>query len=73
MRPRNRSESRAGPLPAVRVRRRFGTSPKRVFDAWIDPGVAGKWLFATASRPMTDVEIDARVPGSFRFADRRDG
>jgi uncharacterized protein YndB with AHSA1/START domain len=44
-----------------------------VFEAWLDPEVAGRWLFATASRPMTDVAIDARVGGAFRFAERRHG
>jgi uncharacterized protein YndB with AHSA1/START domain len=58
---------------AIRVRRRFAVPPERVFDAWLDPGIAGKWLFATASRPMTHVRIDARVPGSFHFAERRNG
>ena len=45
----------------------------RVFDAWLDPEVASHWLFATASRPMARAEIDARVEGSFRFMDRREG
>jgi uncharacterized protein YndB with AHSA1/START domain len=58
---------------AIRVIRRFDESPQRVFDAWLDPKVAGRWLFATALRPMTDVEIDARVGGWFRLADRRNG
>ena len=56
----------------IRVARSFGTPPERVFDAWLDPDVARRWLFATASQPMTDVAIDPRVGGSFRFAQRRD-
>jgi uncharacterized protein YndB with AHSA1/START domain len=58
---------------AIRLTHRFDEPPRRVFDAWLDPGLAGRWLFATASRPMTDVEIDARVGGGFRLADRRNG
>jgi uncharacterized protein YndB with AHSA1/START domain len=57
---------------AIRITRRFSAPPERVFDAFLEPEVAGRWLFATALRPMTDVEIDARVGGSFRFAERRD-
>ncbi len=57
----------------IRVKRRYAASSARVFDAWLDPEVARKWLFATASRPMAHVEIDARVEGSFCFVDRRDG
>lgn len=57
----------------VRVTYRFNASPKRVFDAWLDPKVAGEWLFATALRPMTPVAIDARVGGSFHFVDGWDG
>jgi uncharacterized protein YndB with AHSA1/START domain len=67
------SRSTAGRAAAIRVRRRFALPPERVFDAWLEPGIAGKWLFATASRPMTYVRIDARVPGSFHFAERRNG
>jgi uncharacterized protein YndB with AHSA1/START domain len=57
---------------AICVTHRYGVPSARVFDAWLDPDVAGTWLFATASRPMAHVEIDARVEGSFRFVDRRD-
>jgi len=67
-----RSRSIAQRPPAIRVSRRFSAPPEQVFDAWLDPNVAGKWLFATALHPMTQVEIDARAGGSFRFAERRD-
>jgi len=67
-----RSRSMAERPAAIRITRRFSAPPERVFDAFLEPEVAGRWLFATALRPMTDVEIDARVGGSFRFAERRD-
>jgi uncharacterized protein YndB with AHSA1/START domain len=60
-------------LRTVRVARRFAVPAQRVFDAWLDPAVAGKWLFATALHPIPEVEIDARRKGSFRFADRHNG
>jgi uncharacterized protein YndB with AHSA1/START domain len=56
---------------AIFIRERYDAPPERVFEAWLDPGIAGRWLFATASQPMAHVDIDARVGGSFRFADRR--
>lgn len=61
------------PRPAICVSRRFLASPQRVFGAWLDPEIAGTWLFATASRPMASVEIDARVEGSFCFVERYGG
>jgi uncharacterized protein YndB with AHSA1/START domain len=51
----------------IRVVHRFGHSAERVFDAWLDAGTAGAWLFATAWRPMVSVQIDAREGGRFRF------
>lgn len=58
---------------AIRVAHRYAASPRRVFGAWLDPTVAGKWLFATASQPIAHVEIDGRVGGAFRFVDRHAG
>ena len=56
---------------SMRVHARYDAPPRRIFDAWLDPEIAGRWLFATATRPMTHVSIDARVNGSFRLMDRK--
>lgn len=61
------------PYVEVRVRQRFSAPAERVFNAWVDPAIAGKWLFATAWRPMSRVKIDARVGGLFRFEDGHNG
>ncbi|HXP78222.1 MAG TPA: SRPBCC family protein [Stellaceae bacterium] len=57
----------------VRATHRFRQSPERVFDAWLDPAKAGKFLFATSAGRMVRAEIDARVGGAFILVDRRDG
>jgi len=65
------SRSKPQRVTALRVTRRYGVPPGRVFDAWLNPAVARLWLFATASRPLARVEIDAQVNGSFCLVDRR--
>jgi uncharacterized protein YndB with AHSA1/START domain len=57
----------------VRVTRRFSASPERVFDAFLDPEKAGRFMFATATGQMVRAEVDARVGGEYVFTDRRGG
>jgi uncharacterized protein YndB with AHSA1/START domain len=61
------------PYVQVRVSQRFSAPADRVFNAWIDPATAGKWLFATAWRPMSRVAINARTGGAFRLEERPGG
>ncbi|MDX1503009.1 MAG: SRPBCC domain-containing protein [Thermoanaerobaculia bacterium] len=63
----------AEPLVTVRVARRFSASPERVFDAWLDPEKARRFLYATEEGEMVRVEIDPRVGGRYTIVERRDG
>ncbi|MGY4398135.1 uncharacterized protein YndB with AHSA1/START domain [Sphingomonas sp. UYAg733] len=53
------------------VKRDFAAPPERIFDAWLDPIQAGKFLFATPDGEMEKVEIDARVGGRALIVERR--
>ncbi|MCP3731653.1 SRPBCC domain-containing protein [Sphingomonas sp. MG17] len=54
------------------VRRELAASPERVFDAWLDPEMARRFLFATPDGKMQTVEIDARVGGRALIVERRE-
>jgi uncharacterized protein YndB with AHSA1/START domain len=69
---RSRDDAPAGtrlPYRTLRISRRFDALPQRIFDAWLNPRLAPRWLFATASRPIAHVEIDPHVGGAFCFVD----
>jgi uncharacterized protein YndB with AHSA1/START domain len=55
----------------VRVDHHFRVPAERVFDAWLDPKSARKWLFTAPGRQITRCEIDARAGGQFVIVDRR--
>ena len=57
----------------VKVSRSFRHSAETVFDAWLTPAQAGKFLFATPTGQMVKAQIDPKVGGRFNFTDRRDG
>jgi uncharacterized protein YndB with AHSA1/START domain len=57
----------------VVVSRRLSHAPAAVFDAFLDPAIARRFLFVTPDGEMVKAEIDPRVGGQFNFTDRRDG
>ena len=64
-----RDGSRRG--AALRLVRRCRFDAASLFAAWIEPALAGQWLFATATRPMVKTRIDARAGGQYCLAERR--
>jgi uncharacterized protein YndB with AHSA1/START domain len=57
----------------VRVTHRFDATAERVYDAFLDPGRASTFLFATATGEIVRCDIDARPGGTFTIVDRRNG
>jgi uncharacterized protein YndB with AHSA1/START domain len=58
---------------SLTLTRHIAAPPERVFDAWLDPAQARRFLFATPDGEMTRVEIDPRVGGEAVIVERRGG
>jgi len=55
----------------VRVTHRYNVPVDRVFDAWLTPAQAARFLFATRTGNVLHCEIEPEVGGSFTVTDRR--
>ncbi len=55
----------------VQAIRRYDCSAERIFDAFLDPAQAGKFMFATPTGKMVRAEVQPHVGGKFVFVDRR--
>jgi len=63
-----------GPAAAVlRIERRFDATPEEVFDAWLDPRIAARWLFTTRSSEAHAIDLDPRFGGQWKITDHRLG
>jgi len=58
---------------ALEVSHCFEFDAGTVFDCWLDEHRAGRWMFATPSGKLQQIDIDARVGGRYRLIEHRHG
>ena len=58
-------------LTTLVVTHRYALPADRVFDAFLDPTIARRFLFATLGGEMIQADLDPRVGGRFTFVERR--
>lgn len=63
------------PNVIVQVTQRFAASAERVYTAWLDPALIGRWMFGPQlmEQEVVRISIDPRVGGAFSFVVRRQG
>ena len=55
----------------IRVTHRYSANAERVFDAWLTPNQAARFLFRTRTGNVMRCEITPEVGGGFTVTDRR--
>jgi uncharacterized protein YndB with AHSA1/START domain len=65
----------SNPTVKVSVTRQFTAPPEKVFDAWLDPDMIGRFLFGPQLREeeVLHLTVNAHVGGAFSFLVRRHG
>ena len=58
-------------MPSVSLTHRYRHAPEKVFDAWLDPALARRFLFTTPTGEVVRCDIEAVVGGRFTITDRR--
>jgi uncharacterized protein YndB with AHSA1/START domain len=60
-----------GKFEAITITRRFKATPERLFEAWVNPEVASKWLMTT-KKSQTQYDLDLRVGGEYSIIRQTD-
>ena len=65
----------SNPTVKVSVTRQFTAAPEKVFDAWLDPVMIGRFMFGPQLRDeeVLHLTVNAQVGGTFSFLVRRQG
>lgn len=58
---------------SLSVARRYDAAPERVYDAWIRPELACRFLFSTADGEIVRIDLEPVVGGRMLIVDRREG
>lgn len=65
--------STAAETRTLQLHRNFAFPPERVFDAWLDPAIACRFLFVSPTGQIVRTEIDPRQGGKFVIVRRDSG